>query len=106
MKEMHEYDCMMTLALPLALEEPIIDFLLEHPEWVGGFSSIDAQGMGRGAGLKSAMEKVQGRARRRLIQLLLRSADIPPLVEAIRKEFHTPEVAYWVAPLMAFGRAV
>ena len=101
-----EYDCMMTLALPLELEEQIIDFLLDHPQWVSGFSLIDAQGMGRGVGLKSTMEKVKGRARRRLMNILLRHADVAPLVAALRGEFRNPDMAYWVLPLLAFGRMV
>ncbi|MCL1962413.1 MAG: DUF3240 family protein [Desulfovibrionaceae bacterium] len=99
-----EYDCAMTLAFPLALEEQIVDFLLDHPQWVSGFSLIDAQGMGLGAGLRSAMEKVKGRARRRLMSLLLHSQDVEPLVAALREEFHAPDMAYWVLPLLAFGR--
>ncbi len=102
----HRYDCEMNLAFPLTLEEQIIDFLLDHPQWVHGFSLIDAQGMGRGAGLKSAMEKVKGRARRRLMKILLRNDDVMPLVEALRKEFHSPDMAYWVIPLLSFGRMV
>ena len=99
-----EYECAMMLAFPLALEEHLIDFLLDHPQWVGGFSLIDAQGMGRGAGLQSTMEKVKGRARRRLMNILLRHADVAPLVAALRGEFRNPDMAYWVLPLLAFGR--
>ncbi|MCL2524083.1 MAG: DUF3240 family protein [Betaproteobacteria bacterium] len=101
-----EYDCEMTLAFPRDLEEQVVDFLLDHPQWIRGFSLIDAEGMGRGAGLRSAMEKVKGRARRRLMNILLRNEDIAPLVAALRQEFHTPEMAYWVIPLHSFGRMV
>jgi len=102
----HNHDCEMTLAFPLTLEEQIIDFLLDHPQWIHGFSLIDAQGMGRGAGLKSAMEKVKGRSRRRLMKILLRNEDVRPLVEALREEFHSPDMAYWIIPLLSFGRLV
>jgi hypothetical protein len=103
---LHEYDREMTLAFPLMLEEQIIDFLLDHPQWIHGFSLVEAQGMGRGAGLRSAMEKVKGRAQRRLMILLLRNEDVTPLVEALREEFHSPDMAYWVIPLLSFGRMV
>ena len=101
-----EYDCMMTLALPLELEEQIIDFLLDHPQWVSGFSLVDAQGMGSGVGLKSTMEKVKGRARRRLVNILMQNDNVMQLVEALREEFHSPTMAYWVTPLLSFGRIV
>ncbi|MCL2590266.1 MAG: DUF3240 family protein [Betaproteobacteria bacterium] len=97
---------MMTLAFPLALEEQIIDFLLDHPQWVSGFSLIHAQGMGRGVGLKSAMEKVKGRERRRLINMLMHNDNVILLVEALREEFHSIYMAYWVTPLLSFGRVV
>jgi hypothetical protein len=100
----HEYDCAMTLAFPLTLEEHVVDFLLDHPQWAKGFSLYHAEGMGRGAGLQSAMEKVRGRAQRRLMNILLRSENVPPLLEALRKEFQNPDMAYWVVPLLAFGR--
>lgn len=99
-----EFDCVMTLALPVALEEEVLDFLLGHPEWVGGFSVVDAQGMGRGAHLHSTMEKVKGRARRRLVSLLLRQVDVEPLVAGLKLEFGGTEMVYWAAPLIAFGR--
>jgi hypothetical protein len=100
----HEYDCAMTLAFPLSLEEQVVDFLLDHPQWIHGFSLTRAEGLGRGAGLKSAMEKVKGRAQRRLMNILLRNEDVAPLLEALRKEFQNPNMAYWIVPLLAFGR--
>ena len=42
------YDCVLTLALPQALEEEVLDVLLAHPEWVDGFSVVQAEGHGRG----------------------------------------------------------
>ncbi|MDR2207554.1 MAG: DUF3240 family protein [Azoarcus sp.] len=99
-----KYDCEMTLAFPAAIEEELVDFLLDHPQQVHGFSLIAAQGMGQGAGLKSAMEKVRGRAQRRLMSILLRNEDVTPLVEALRKDFPNPDIAYWIVPLLAFGR--
>jgi hypothetical protein len=99
-----EYDCVMTLAFPRALEEHVVDFLLSHPQWVQGFSLTEAEGMGRGVGLQSAMEKVKGRAQRQLMNMLLRNEDVTPLLEALRQEFQTPSMAYWIVPLLAFGR--
>ena len=57
------YDAMLTLAIPINLEEDVLDFLLLHPQWASGFSIVDAAGMGQGASLLSNMEKVQGRSR-------------------------------------------
>ena len=100
------YDCVLALALPVALEEEVLDHLQAHPEWVGGFSVAHEEGYGKGAGLHSAMEKVRGRARRRLVTVLLSQAHAEPLVASLREQFKSPEMAYWVTPLLAFGRFI
>lgn len=100
------YDCVMTLAMPATLEESIIEFLRAHPEWFSGFSYMEAQGMGRGAGLSTPLEKVKGRARRHLFTLLIMQDDLAACINALRQEFHSPNMAYWVTPLITFGRLV
>lgn len=98
------YDAMLTLALPVSLEEDVLDFLLLHPAWAGGFTVLNAQGMGRGAALPSAMEKVQGRSRRKLVLIAGVEADLRSLLAALAAEIRSPEVAYWISPILAFGR--
>lgn len=98
------YDCMLTLALPAALEEEVLDHLQAHPEWVSGISVVAAEGFGAAAPLESALEQVRGRARRRLVTLLLDSRHVEPLVASLRSEFRSPYMAYWVTPLTTFGR--
>lgn len=98
------YDAMLTLALPVSLEEDVLDFLLLHPAWAGGFSVLNAQGMGRGAALPSAMEQVQGRSRRRLVLIAGVEANLRSLLAVLAAEIPSPEVAYWISPVVAFGR--
>lgn len=98
------YDCLLTLAIPADLEEEVLDHLSSHREWVSGFSVIHAEGVGSGAQLRSTLEQVRGRARRRLIQLLMRAEDVQPLIESLRGDFSTPEMAWWTAPINGFGR--
>ncbi|MBJ7310040.1 DUF3240 family protein [Rugamonas sp. CCM 8940] len=98
------YDAMLTLAIPVSLEEDVLDFLLLRPAWAGGFSVVDAQGMGRGASLQSTMEKVQGRSRRKLVLIAGVQADLRSLLDELAGEIRNPDVAYWMAPLLDFGR--
>lgn len=98
------FDCLLTLALPADLEEELLDHLASHPEWVSGYTLVQAEGVGSGAKLYSTMEQVRGRARRRLIEVLMRSSHVAPLIESLRQSFNTPDVAWWVAPLTGFGR--
>ncbi len=100
----HGYDCLLTLALPDALEEEVLDHLAAQPEWVSGFSIMRAEGFGAGARLRSAMEQVRGRSQRHLIQILMRTEHVAPLVESLRSRFRSDEMAWWTVPLTGFGR--
>lgn len=98
------YDCVLTLALPADLEEEVLDHLAAHPEWVSGFSVVHAEGVGRGAHLRSTMEQVRGRSSRRLVQILMNGEHVSALIESLRVAFHTPEMAWWTAAISGFGR--
>jgi hypothetical protein len=98
------YDCMLTLALPAALEEELLDYLLAHPEWTDGFSVAHEEGFGKGATLVSTMEKVRGRARRCVVTVLMERQCLDPLLQGLQREFPTPEICWWTVPLTGFGR--
>jgi hypothetical protein len=98
------HDALLTLAIPVTLEDDVLNLLLQHPRWASGFSVIDADGMGQGASLLSAMEKVQGRARRKLVLIAGLDADLQRLVAVLGKEIRNRDVAWWIAPLSASGR--
>jgi hypothetical protein len=99
-----QYDAMLTLAIPIALEEDVLDFLLQYPQWAAGFSIFDAQGVGQGASLRSTIEKVQGRSKRKLVIIVGFDAQLRLLLQALSKEIQNPDVAYWISPVSAFGR--
>lgn len=97
-------DCVLTLALPQALEEEALDLLLAHPEWVDGFSVVQAEGHGRRVHLPSVMEQIRGRARRCLVTVLMRQADTEALLAVLGQAFPHPQAAWWITPLTRFGR--
>ena len=97
-------DCLLTLAVPQALEEEILDLLWAHPEMVPGFTVLHGQGMGAHVALTSSMEQVQGRARRVFVQVALAQARVPALIEILQQALENPRITYWVVPLLAFGR--
>ena len=98
------FDCQLTLALPAALEEEVLDALRAQPQWVSGFTIIQGEGFGGGARQLTAIEQVMGRARRRLVQILIRREDIQPLLQALGGQFQAPDMAWWVTPVVDFGR--
>jgi len=97
-------DSLLTLVVPSALEEDLLDLLRGQPHLAPGFTLLPAQGMGAHIHLASSMEQVQGRARRVLVQLVLVQAQIEPLIALLRQALPTPQITYWATPLLAFGR--
>ncbi len=97
-------DCVLTLSLPRALEEEVLDHLMAHPDLATGFTLWQGQGMGTRVELTSAMEQVQGRARRVFVQVALSRQHVPALLGALRAELGSAGITYWVTPLLAFGR--
>ena len=104
MESPHGLDCMLSLSLPAELEEELIDLLREHPEQASGFTIVPAEGFGTGTRLRSSMEQVRGRSRRRVVQILLRGADVETLLDALRARMPSDEIAWWTMPLSGFGR--
>ena len=98
------YDCQLTLAFPVELEEELIDLLREMQPLVSGFSIMPAEGFGAGARLLSTIEQVRGRSRRRLAQLLLRQEQVAAVIDTLRERLRSAEMAWWTVPVTGFGR--
>lgn len=96
--------CQLTIAFPLALEEEMLDLLREHKALVPWFSVVHGHGIGVDVPLTTMMERVEGRARRVLVYVVMRSEDVAPLLAELRAVLKSPQVFYWVVPLQAFGR--
>jgi len=100
----HEYDVVLTISLPISLEEDLLDHLLEHPEWVSGVTTTPAEGFGRDTQLQTTVEQIRGRARRRVVTVLIEEEHLDSLLASLRTAFHSQQMAYWVTPLLQFGR--
>lgn len=101
---MKPLDCSLTLVFPKALEEELIDYLLERPEWVRGFTISQVEGKGQSVRLAGVVEEVRGRARRVQIQTIVNAQDARALVTHLKALLPNPEIAYWLAPIIEFGR--
>jgi hypothetical protein len=97
-------DCCLTLMLPKSLEETIVGHLLDHPEWVRGFSTADVSGHGAAGVAHSAGELVRGAARRVRVHIVMNREDAVALIADLRATLTNPEVAYWLTPVLEFGR--
>jgi len=96
-------DVLLTLALPLALEEDVLDVLVAHADHAAGFTVLAAEGLGRHEHLASAMEQILGRSRRRMVQVAMARASVQPLLTALHQAVQNSAMVYWVTPLLAFG---
>ena len=101
---MKEINCCLTLVCHRSLEERLIDHLLGHPEWVRGFSATPIEGHSRKEILPSIMEQVRGRSQRITFQSVMNLEDARALVAHLRHEESNPEIAYWITPVIEFGR--
>ena len=101
---MKEMNCCLTLACHRSLEERLVSHLLEHPEWVYGFVMFKAEGGSQKEKLPSMIEQVRGRSQRATIQVVMNLEDARALVEHLKQEESNPEIAYWITPVIEFGR--
>lgn len=96
--------CLLTIALPMHLEDEMLDFLRHQRDLVTGFSVVPGQGVGQGAPLTTMMERVEGRARRALVYVVMGTGDLDVLVSRMGSTIASKEVFYWAVPLVASGR--
>lgn len=103
---MHEMNCCLTLVCHRSLEERLVDHLLTHPEWVSGFSLTRIEGGSQKESLPSMLEQVRGRSQRVQIATVMALADARELVEHLKRAEANAEIAYWMTPVIEFGRLV
>ena len=101
---MKPYDCCLTIVFPTSLEEQLVDHLLEHPEWVSGFGIGRMEGSGRSVPLQGVAERVRGRSARVQVQIVMNREDAVALVVHLKQSLPSPEVAFWIVPVLDFGR--
>jgi len=101
---MKSLDCCLTIVLPQPLEEDLVDYMLEHPDWVSGFVIGRMEGTGQSVPLQGLSELVRGRSPRVQLQVVMARDEARQLIESLKSAFPSPEVAYWVTPVLEFGR--
>jgi len=99
--EKNQEKCLVTLFAPPALEETLVDWLLENDE-IGGFSTTEAYGHGQRPSGMTLLEQVTGRQRRIQFMVETEQAYVATLLELLGKKF--VGLHYMVTPLLAAGR--
>jgi hypothetical protein len=96
--------CLLTLSLPQALEETLLDALQALPEHPGPYTVLQGHSLGAGVVLPSAMEQVKGRARRTLVLTVLAESTVPALIQSLQVSVPHPDISWWTGPLLQHGR--
>ncbi len=101
---MKPLDCYLVLVCHRSLEERLVDHLLEHPEWVRGFSVSPIEGHSQNEHLPTVVEQVRGRSHRVEIRTVINRDDAQALLAHLREAEPNHEIAYWILPVLEFGR--
>ncbi|MFN3595096.1 MAG: DUF3240 family protein [Thiobacillaceae bacterium] len=94
----------LTLAAPRHLEEDLVDQLLSHPDWAAGFTLMRAEGHSHQTDSLTTLERVRGRAGRISLQIVLEASRARALIAHLKQRFPKRDVAYWLTPVLDFGR--
>lgn len=103
---MKPLDCCLTLVCHKSLEERLVDHMLEHPEWVQGFTVAHVEGHSQKENLPSVLERVRGRSQRIEIRSVMNQDDAKALLAHLRATEQNSEIAYWITPVSEFGRLI
>ena len=104
--QMKEMNCCLTLVCHHSVEERLVDHLLEHPEWVRGFTMLKMEGGSQKEILSSMIEQVRGRSQRVSFQSVMNLDDAHALVAHLKREESNAEMSYWITPVIEFGRLI
>jgi hypothetical protein len=98
-----QLDVCLQLTLPKTLEARVLDRLLQHPQWVGPFSTHRVEGHGDPEGIASAREQVRGRAERVQIQILMDSRHVAELLAGLKADQPSRDILWWLSPVLDSG---
>ena len=99
---MNSKQYLVTLNVPVSLEEAVVDCLLmvesEH-----GFSSFPVSSHDHKNEGLSLAEQVSGRQKRIRFQMYVPQQGLPTLLEQLRADFSGSGIKYWVLPVIENG---
>ena len=94
---------LLTLIVPVSLEEVLVDWLLENAP-AQGFCSFPVNGHSASHGGLTVAEQVSGRKRQIRFEVHAPTAEARALVEGLKKQFPDVGMHYWLAPLLDAGQ--
>ncbi|HPF47533.1 MAG: DUF3240 family protein [Alphaproteobacteria bacterium] len=94
--------CMLSLIVPDAIEDTIIDWLLEQDE-IDGFNSLSLFGHGSHESVMSFSERVTGKASKKMFQSHVTEQQANDILARLKKDFANADIHYMIRPLIDAG---
>jgi hypothetical protein len=88
-----------TVLVPTAVEERVVDWLLTHPDWRIEFSAHPVAARGPFVRLALNEEQVQGYAQRVELKLIVERSQLDALVGQIKTLLPGIDGGFWVLPI-------
>jgi hypothetical protein len=95
--------CLLTIIAAPAVEETLVDWLLEREE-LSGFSSLPIDGHGSRASDMSLAEQVAGRQRKIMFYVHSECDRVRSVIDDLKHDFSGAGLHYWVMPLTEAAR--
>ena len=96
--------CKLTLVLPASGADRIIELMHSSEPQVKGFTMWTADGHGESFSTATIAEQVRGRVERTVFMAIMETRRALMLVEEIARKAPIQHMAYWIEPVIAFGR--
>lgn len=94
---------LLTLTIAPAIEENLVDWLLENQGQIG-FSSFPVNGHSSHQEDLSLAEQVAGRQKQVRFQIHLDAERVSTLLSHLRRDFAGAGLHYWISPVLDSGR--
>jgi hypothetical protein len=95
-------DVLVVLTTAPALQEPVVDWLLEHLGG-GGFTGVPVAGHSSRLEGLSADEQVSGRQRRYQFQIQMDVERVEGFLAGLGEAFSGADIRYWMLPVVGAG---
>lgn len=99
---MDETDWLIALTVPPALEEAVVDWLLDLEDCTG-FTTYTVSGHSGAAEGLTAAEQVSARKQQVRFELHVPASGVAPALESLRADFRGTGIHFWTMPLDAHG---
>ncbi len=96
--------CKLTLVYPIAVEDRIVELLMESEPPVRGFTTWAAEGHGHDFAQASLHERVRGRVSRGVLVAVMMRDRAEKLLSEIEQKAPLNHLAFWIEPILGFGR--